>query len=189
MNQWSNASINQRTSKFHWWQFVGSLIQFLVAALIHRFIASFSPLCVLLCWFSCHRSYPLLIRWCTSQLQPPTASASQNFPIGHWFLIASYIFLKLRPEIGGHYLVYIRIEWMESKLNQICLVKNTSCGPMTSMAIWQQPVPPIAHPGAQPSDTWLLQKLCKVLIQKCMCTEVKLEGLPWADRCCSAAIH
>ena len=51
-------------------------------------------------WFHWHLNHHLLIRWCTSQPQHFIASASQSFPIGQWFLIASFIFGNFRPSAG-----------------------------------------------------------------------------------------
>ena len=51
-------------------------------------------------WFHWHLNHHLLIRWCTSQPQHFIASASQSFPIGQWFLIASFSFGNFRPSAG-----------------------------------------------------------------------------------------
>ena len=83
-------------------RFIGSLLGWFIESLLRCYIDS------LIHWFigsSIHWLIGIstLIGWCTSQLQPLMTFASQNVPIGHWFLIVTSYFEASAPARAGHY--------------------------------------------------------------------------------------
>ena len=88
-------------------EFTDSMIHWFIDSLVHWFIIQ---LCTdFFMSFHWHLNHHFLIRWCTAQLQYFIASASQNSPIGHWFLKAMSYFRNFRPARAGHYLVLCHI--------------------------------------------------------------------------------
>ena len=53
----------------------------------------------------------------------------KNFPAGHWFLVASFIFRNFRPGTAGPYLVQYLF---------ICMCEHV-CGSMNGCALWYTP--------------------------------------------------
>ena len=98
----------------HW--FPGSLIYWFTDSLIQRFIGSLIHSFIQLCTdsfmsFHLHLDRHFLSRWCTSQLQPLMASASQNVPIDYRPVISySHVLCsKLSPRRGPITIWYVQI--------------------------------------------------------------------------------
>jgi hypothetical protein len=97
LNRWTNDSLICCfiVSLIHW---THSRIHWFIASSVLWFIASFIQWCSD-CFMSFHRHFSnhLLSRWCTSQLQQCTASASQKLSYRPLISYSNVLFAKIPP--------------------------------------------------------------------------------------------